>query len=606
LTGTLHVFRLFPIERIARIPVPLTSQTRAAVDAWLADDIDDASRDELRALLAAGTPEAEAELHDRFAGTLEFGTAGLRGVIAAGPNRFNRVVVARTTAGLCDYLARTVPDARSRGIVIGYDGRRLSRESATDAAEIVAGAGFRALVFDDVAPTPICAFAVIDRRAAAGIMITASHNPPEYNGYKVYWGNGAQIIPPHDEGIARSIAAVGPSRDIPRTPAARAREDGLFESLGADLEQRYLEGVVALCPHRELPRRVRIAYTALHGVGERLARAALQRAGFEHVESVAEQAAPDGGFPTVAFPNPEEKGAMDRVLELAERSAADLVLANDPDADRLAVAVRARDGSLLRFSGNELGALLAHYLLSEGTQEKDRVVMCSIVSSPMLADIARQHGAHFEHTLTGFKWLANRALDFERDGTGHFVFAFEEALGYTAGALVRDKDGISTAVLTADMAAWCAAQGRMLDEELERVWRRYGLWLSHQVSVTLRGQEGAERIARTMDAMRRSRPTRFGDTNIEALQDIRAGERYAGNSAPSKLTLPRSNVLLFELSGGHRIMMRPSGTEPKIKYYFDVREMIGAGEPLAQARDRAEQRLKALVDAFLAAIEQAG
>lgn len=585
----------------------ISSNLREATEAWIADDLDPAAAHELQALLdRAEHDEAAAdELADRLRGTLEFGTAGLRGVIAAGPNRYNRAVAARATAGLLAYLAAELPGARERGIVIGYDGRRLSRETADDAAALITGAGFRAFVFPHVAPTPLTAFATVAQGAAAGIMITASHNPPEYNGYKVYWENGAQIIPPHDAGIAAAIAAIPSLRALPRLREAEAREQGLLIELGPEVENRYLAGVRALLPHPEVPRRISIAYTALHGVGDRLCRRALATAGFTRVHSVAEQAEPDGEFPTVSFPNPEEKGAMDLVLALAAREKADLVLANDPDADRLAVAARAPDGSYVRFSGNEVGALLAHYLLGEGSKEGERVVMCSIVSSPMLAELARIHGAHFEYTLTGFKWLANRAIELLQERGARFIMAFEEALGYTAGTLVRDKDGISTAVLIAEFAAVAASRGRTLIDELETAWRTYGLYLSHQVSRTMPGADGAARIQRIMAAVRQNPPARFGDYEVLALQDIDAGTRTPTGGTPTPITLPRSNVLLFELAGAHRIMLRPSGTEPKIKYYFDVREVLREGEPVASGRARGQATMDALVSAFLAAVEEA-
>ena len=586
----------------------LSLALRTTIEAWIEDDCDAEAAAELRALYADSGAAAEAELVDRFTGTLEFGTAGLRGVIAAGPNRFNRAVCARATVGLLAYLAQHVPHARERGVVIGYDGRRLSLQSAQDTAELVSGAGFRAYVFPDVAPTPLTAFATLDRDAAAGIMITASHNPPEYNGYKVYWGNGAQIIPPHDGGIADAIARVGALREQPRLSRVDAQARGLLATLEDDVVQRYLAGVRALLPHPELPRDITIAYTALHGVGDVLARRALAACGFTRVHSVASQAAPDGRFPTVAFPNPEEKGAMDRVLALAAQESADLVLANDPDADRLAVAIRDRDGQYVRLTGNETGALIGHYLLSEGAQSEDtrrgeRVVMCSIVSSPMLADVARAHGAHHEFTLTGFKWLANRAIELQRERGARFVFAFEEAIGFSAGTLVRDKDGVSTAALVADLAAYCLAHGRSVLDELELAYRRYGLWLSHQVSVTKKGADGAAHIQRLMDGVRASLPTCFGAASVLAVQDLERRQRTSAQGGVEPIALPQSNVLLFELTGGHRIMMRPSGTEPKIKYYFDVRETIAQGEPIAQARARGQRTIDALVQHFLAVVD---
>jgi len=343
-----------------------------AAKAWLEEDPDPKTRAELEAVLEA---RDEAGLNQRFLGPLEFGTAGLRGLLGAGPHRMNRVVVQRATAGLVAYLLEQIPDARERGVCIGYDGRRMSEVFARDAAEVVAGAGVLARVFPHVAPTPLLGFSVLDRDAAAGIVITASHNPPEYNGYKVFWGNGAQIIPPHDEGIAGRIAAVGKLESLPRMTRAEAEARGLYEVLDEALERRYLDAVRAMAIEPNVATDVSIAYTALHGVGAPFTEAALHEAGFEHVASVPEQREPDGEFPTVAFPNPEEDGALDLALALADEVHAELILANDPDADRLAVAARAKSGGMVRLSGNETGCLLAHYLLERGPQHDKPFVL---------------------------------------------------------------------------------------------------------------------------------------------------------------------------------------------------------------------------------------
>lgn len=573
----------------------IPDELREAARAWASDDPDPDARAEIERLLADGAAD---ELADRFAGTLQFGTAGLRGLIGAGPNRMNRKVVLRATAGLAAYLLETTPDAAERGVAIGYDGRRLSREMAEDAASVVCGMGLRAFTFPHVVPTPLLAFACLDTNAAAGIMVTASHNPPDYNGYKVYWGNGAQIIPPTDEGIAASIARVGGVSSIARMPLAEARESGRLRELGPDIERRYLDGVRALSVRSDVPRDIGIAYTALHGVGQRLALRALSEAGFAEVAAVAEQGEPDGRFPTVAFPNPEEKGAMDMVLALALSVGAELVIANDPDADRLAVAVRDARGELVQLTGNEVGCLLAHYLLEEGPRGDGRLVINTIVSSPMLGSIARAHGAAWEQTLTGFKWIANRAM--EREGA-RFVLGYEEALGYTVGSLVRDKDGIGTAVVFAELAAWCKARGRSVLDELEETWRRYGMYLSRQVSKTLPGAEGQQKIASIMAKVRAAPPEMLADHRVEAVLDLERGERRAADGTTRPSGLPKGDVIALELEGDHRVMLRPSGTEPKIKFYFDVRVDMSAGETVSAARGRGE----ALIEELVAGLESA-
>jgi phosphomannomutase len=576
---------------------------RRKVEDWIAQDPDPVTRAELEELLAKGD---EPELRDRFAGPLEFGTAGLRGVLGGGPGRMNRLVVARATAGLCRYLQEQVSDAAERGICIGYDGRRLSRTFAEDAAAVVAGAGIRVHLFDRMVPTPVLAFAALDRKAAAAIMITASHNPPAYNGYKVYWENGAQIIPPHDVGIARRIGAVGSYASIPRLEPEQARSEGLLHDLGDELEERYLEGIQGLLPQRQAPEDLSIAYTALHGVGQRFVLRALRQAGFRHLSPVIEQGDADPSFSTVSFPNPEEKGAMDRVLALAERERADLVLANDPDADRLAASVRARDGTYRTLTGNELGCLLGHYVLSQGDPQARRLVISTVVSSPMLGAIARAHGARWEQTLTGFKWIANRAMELEAQTGLRFEFGYEEALGYTVGGHVRDKDGISSAAVIADMAAWCKANGRTLLDELETCWRRYGMYLSRQVSATHEGPGGSERIAQIMETARRNPPHRIGDQAVLAVEDYQAGTRTPPGGQSKALAFPKANMVLLELEGGHRAMLRPSGTEPKIKYYIDVRIELADDETVGDAWQRGETFLDGLSQSLRDQVEPAG
>lgn len=572
---------------------------------WLAHDPDPETRDELRRLIEAakaGEEGVRADLAERFVGPLEFGTAGLRGVIGAGESRMNRAVILRTTAGLARYLLSTLGDRpRSAGVVIGYDGRRMSREFAEDTACALAAAGIPSHLSPIPCPTPVAAFAVSHLGAVAGVMVTASHNPPEYNGYKVYWENAAQIIPPHDTGIATAIDASPPADQVPRMPLETAREKGLVRDFPDSLEQTYLAALKGLSVRSDGDRSLRIVYTPLHGVGNRLVRKALDQIGFKNVTSVPEQAEPDGAFPTVAFPNPEEKGAMDLAFALAKKEGADLVLANDPDVDRLAVAVRREDGEYVQLTGNQVGVLLGHYLLTEGRPANDRcVVLASCVSTPMLGAIAAALGVHYEETLTGFKWIANRAMDIERSTGARFLFGFEEALGYTVGPLVRDKDGIGAAALLAELAAVRKAEGKTLLDELAAITRKYGLYMSGQRSFTLRGVDGLGKIAAIMASLRQSPPAEIGGVRVVAWRDFEARTRTTRDGQVEPLVLPASNVLVYELEGGSRIIARPSGTEPKIKFYFDVREEVAGGEPLADAEARATARLDALANAFSA------
>ncbi|MBF5044305.1 phospho-sugar mutase [Aggregicoccus sp. 17bor-14] len=573
-----------------------TEQLLQQATLWRSEDPDPHTVAELDALLARRSGEDLASLADRFAGALEFGTAGLRGLVGAGPNRMNRAVVRRTTAGLARYLKAQVPDVAARGVVVGRDGRRMSAEFAEDTARVLASEGIPARVFTALVPTPLVAFAALELKAAAAVMVTASHNPPEYNGYKVYWGNGAQIIPPHDKGIAAAIAQVEPANALRLLTPEEARARGLWEDLGEALGERYLEAIASLRVHGRGSPTLSIVYTAMHGVGGVWVEKALARAGFERVQVVAEQQQPDGAFPTVRFPNPEEPGAMDRSTALAERVRADLVLANDPDADRLAVMARDAQGALRQLSGNEVGVLLGHYLLTQGTKRARPYVVTTIVSSTQLGELARDLGAAYDEVLTGFKWIANRALEREQREGLQFVFGYEEALGYTVGTVARDKDGIGAALVFADLASWCEARGSSVLGYLEEIQRRHGLFLAAQRNFTLPGAEGAQRIAQIMEAFRAQAPARIGAHEVQRTRDYGRGEGG----------LPRSNVLAYELSGGGRVTLRPSGTEPKIKYYFELKETPAAGEPIAAARARGEARLEALMQAFVALAHERG
>ncbi|HLK36013.1 MAG TPA: phospho-sugar mutase [Polyangiaceae bacterium] len=573
------------------------AELRARVERWIEEDPDPVTQAELRALLAS-SDVASTDLADRFDGALEFGTAGLRGVVGAGPNRMNRAVVARATWGLAQELLASVPQAAKRGVVVGCDARRMSDEFADDTASVLAAAGLRVVRFARPVPTPVVSFAVRHLGAAAGVVITASHNPREYNGYKVYWENSAQIIPPVDGRIAAAIRRAPPARAVDAMPAGAARAAGLLGEAGAEVERAYLEAVERLAVHPSEGRRgLRIVYTPLHGVGDAFARAALSRAGFAEVSSVPQQREPDGAFPTVAFPNPEEPGTMDCAFDHARRTSADLVLANDPDADRLAVAIRKGD-TYRQLTGNEVGVLLGHYLLTEGRATRPRAVVVSLVSSPWLGRIAAELGAKYEETLTGFKWIANRAIELEREGYD-FVFGYEEALGYCVGSAVRDKDGISAALLMAELAAVLDARGMNLDDRLDAIARQWGYFTSGQVNVVRKGAEGARAIRTMMAELRAAEGTasvdRLGGAAVVAIADYEAGRRAevgTGRSAP--LSLPRSDVLRWDLEGGARVIVRPSGTEPKVKIYLDVGEVVAPGESVDAAKKRAHGRMAAL------------
>jgi len=559
---------------------------REAATAWLAEDPDPKTATELRELLAKNDDATERELKDRFDGQLEFGTAGLRGILGAGPQRMNRVLVRKVTAGLAAYLKATIPGAAERGVLIGHDARHNSRVFAEDTARVLAGLGIKSHLAHRPWPTPTSAWAVTHLNACAGVMVTASHNPPAYNGYKVYWENGAQIIPPHDAGIAAEIAKIGRSDQLAMPELDAARKSGLVIDLDESLHDKYLAEVLKLRAQPSLDGSgLIVAYTPLHGVGAPSVEPALERGGFPRIHTETSQRAGDPDFPTVAFPNPEEKGAMDRVLDLARRSNADLVLANDPDADRLCVAVP-DDGGYRVLTGDQVGALFADYLLEVSPKDK-RMVATTIVSSQLLSYLARQTGADYRETLTGFKWIGNAAMDYEREHKGRFVMGYEEALGYSIGPLVRDKDGVSACLIFAELTAWNRARGRTVLDHLDDIYRRVGLFVTEQVSLTKPGSEGLAEIRAAMTRFRTTPPTEVAGMPIDTIVDLSKGEGG----------LPPSDVLVFKLAGGRRIIMRPSGTEPKLKSYYEVRVPVGADEAIADARSRGLEELAKLRDA---------
>jgi phosphomannomutase len=566
-----------------------------AARSWAATDPDPDSRAELLARIDA---KDERWLSEGFGDRLAFGTAGLRGALGPGPNRMNRALVRRVAAALGDYLLANVPGATSRGVVIGFDARRLSREFAADTAALLADRGIVAWLYRDYVPTPRLAHAVVRLGACAGVMVTASHNPPGDNGYKVYWGNGAQIVPPHDGGISAAIdALVGfDPREIGDLGAHRAA--GLVREPDPSVAADYFARVQALRVHPTRP--IRIVYTNMHGVGGESVRRVLAEAGYDDLHDVAEQSAPDGLFPTVAFPNPEEPGALDLALALAQRVGADVIIANDPDGDRLAVAVPDGAGRYRPLTGNEVGVLLGHDLLVNGEHGgRTPLLATTIVSSRMLSRIAAAHGAAYAETLTGFKWIANAAIAHDAAG-GRFVLGYEEALGYSAGDVARDKDGVSAALLLVDLAAACKARGQTLLDHLADLFRAYGLHASLQRSVTLPGLQGRARITSAMERLRAEPPTDLEGVPVIRFVDVERGEQLdLATGARAPLDLPRSDVLVWELGDGSRVLARPSGTEPKIKFYAEVRDVLAASEPLAAAEARARARLAPLVQSLL-------
>ena len=573
------------------IPGELAEQARA----WIAGDPDAADRAELEGLLAAAArggaagAAAAADLADRFAGRLEFGTAGLRGAMGAGPNRMNRAVVRAATAGLAAWLHGHGPGSRpaGTGVVLGWDARHHSAEFAREAAAVLTGAGFPVHLLPGRSPTPLLAFAVRQLAAAAGVMITASHNPPADNGYKLYLGDGVQIIPPVDAEIEAAIQGLGPLSAIPLGPPGGP----LVTQHGDEIARAYLDAILAVSPGVPPPvsrvRDARVVYTPLHGVAGPLMLRAIDRAGYPAPYVVPAQAEPDPDFPTVAFPNPEEPGALDLALAAARELDADLVLASDPDGDRLAVAVPdpAASGGWRKLTGDQVGALLGAFVLDATAGQPDperRLAASTVVSSSLLARIAGSAGVQYAETLTGFKWIVRAADD--RPGT-RFVIGYEEALGYAVGDVVRDKDGIGAALAVLGLAAQARAAGQSLADRWDALETVHGVHLTAQLTLPTRAP------GEIMAGLRAAPPAALGESAVHGVTDLAQG---AGE-------LPPADALIFRLDGA-RVVLRPSGTEPKLKAYLEVTEPPAPGH-LAEARRRAGARmtpLRAAVQGLLA------
>ncbi|QDF68484.1 phospho-sugar mutase [Shewanella sp. SNU WT4] len=590
----------------------MNSHLTRQVNQWIANDPDSQTREYLQALL---TSNNEAELASLFAGRLDFGTAGIRGVVGAGPMRMNRLLVRQTTAGLGQYLAAQVSDAKRRGVIIGYDGRNDSKQFAQDTAAVLLAMGYQVKLTYQVAPTPLVAFGVKHFNCAAGIVVTASHNPPQYNGYKVYWDNGAQIITPHDTGIAACIQSK--STDIIKLmPLNDGLASGQLQRLEQDYYDIYQQAVLNApelnaselksSGHASLrPELVSMSYTAMHGVGAPMAEAILAQAGFTQVYSVAAQRLPDGNFPTVAFPNPEEPGAMDLVIAEAKAHQALLACANDPDADRFAVAVRKdNDGGESDYqmlSGDQVGILLGHYLLTHAKHlsQKDgegALVGNTIVSSSLLAKIADSMGATSFTTLTGFKWLMNVAQQ-RQTQKQPFLFAYEEALGYTVGSTVWDKDGLSAQLAFAQLTAELTRQGQTIWDRLSEIYRQFGLHFNAQISIKL--EPNTPNIG---EGLRAKPPLKIGDASVISIDDIKVGIRTLADGSQQTIDLPSSDVLIYRLDNASRVIVRPSGTEPKIKCYYEVITAMGSDESLEKANIRAKAQMDSFIQAHQASL----
>ena len=560
---------------------------REVYEQWTTDPyFDEATREELLAI-----KNDEKEIEDRFYCQLKFGTGGLRGVIGAGTNRMNIYTVRQATQGLANYVVSE--QGQQKGVAIAYDSRLMSSEFAKETALCLNANGVKTYLFESLRPTPELSFAVRELGCIAGVVITASHNPREYNGYKVYWEDGAQITPPHDKNILAEVAKVM-SFDMVKTMSEEAAvEKGLFFTIGKEIDERYLEELKKQSIHpeviKEMAKDIKIVYTPLHGTGNIPVRRVLAELGFEQVYVVAEQELPDGNFPTVAYPNPEAPEAFDLALKLAKEVDADIVLATDPDADRLGVYAKdTATGEYVSFTGNMSGALIAEYILRErtanGTMPENPALLETIVTTDLAKAIAKEYGVTLIEVLTGFKYIGEQIRFFEEQNNYQYVFGLEESYGCLSGTYTRDKDACVAVMLLCEVAAWYKKRQMTLWDAMMEVYEKYGYYREGLATFTLKGKDGAEKIQEMMHNMRTNPKKELGGFEVLAVRDYKEGIRTdLITSEKQPINLPASNVLYYELSNQAWCCVRPSGTEPKIKYYFGVN-----GENLIDAEDKLE------------------
>lgn len=566
---------------------------------WMEDPYFDAETKQELAAIAGD----EREIEDRFYRDLEFGTGGLRGVLGAGTNRMNIYTVRKATQGLANYIKKE--GAAAKGVAIAYDSRHKSAQFAEETALCFAANGIRAYVFPELRPTPVLSFALRYLGCTAGIVVTASHNPAEYNGYKVYWEDGGQITPPRDREIIEEVRAVTDFGQVHTMSVQEAVKAGLYAEIPAEVDDAYMEALKRLSIHPERIRaeagHLKIVYTPLHGTGNLPVRRILKELGFTQVFVVKEQELPDGAFPTVPYPNPEDKDAFALALKLAEEVDADIVLATDPDADRLGVYARDKTGGAYRsFTGNMSGMLILEYILSQkkelGTLPENGAVVTTVVSGRMAKPITEEYGVKLIETLTGFKYIGEQIKFFERDHSFTFLFGYEESYGCLVGTHARDKDAVAAVMALCEVAAWCKSRGETLCDQMNRLFEKYGFYQETLFTVTLKGQDGAKQIAAMLEKIRKNVPKRIGPDAVTQYRDYREDIRMdvtTGETAPTGL--PKSNVLYFELEHGSWCCIRPSGTEPKIKFYAGVK---------ADSQAAAKERLACLKEALSRLVEE--
>lgn len=569
------------------------------IDEWTRPPFDQETIREIQGLVSGGD---DKELEERFHRTLEFGTGGLRGVIGAGTNRMNIYTVGMATQGLANYIRKT--DSAGTGVVIARDSRRFSDIFANEAASIMAGNGIPVYLFNDITPTPIASYAIRRLKAVSGIVITASHNPPEYNGYKVYWDDGGQITPPHDDRIIDEVNRVSSIGEIRRIGLDEGLKSGVIRYLGDEITEAYIADLEKAALRPPKASKIRIAYTPLHGTGYRIIPEVLRHFGFTNLLVQTEQSRPDGNFPTVTYPNPEEKEAMSMVTRLAIDESADIIMATDPDADRMGIGFRGPDGEYMLINGNQIGTMLEYYILSRskenGTLPENAAVVKTIVTTELQREIAESFGCRIYDVLTGFKWIASKMKEFDDTGSSAFMFGGEESYGYLPVPFVRDKDAVSSCYFFAEMTDWLAGRNMSLSDLLDDIYASYGLYLEDLYSLTLKGIEGSDKIRRIMERFRSDPPSEFSSIKVDRVADIKnlSIRNLAGGSTEKIEGLPPSNVIQFFLADGSKITMRPSGTEPKIKFYFSVRESVDR-KSLGEGKERARSKLEAIKKDFV-------
>lgn len=582
----------------------MNADIQKRIDEWLSPDYDEATRKEIQSLIDS---KNEAELADRFFQDLEFGTGGLRGVLGAGANRMNSYNVRKATQGLANTIIKK--GLAAQGVVVSRDSRNFSLEFARDAAGVLAANGIKVYFFEDIHPTPLASYAVRETGSVAGVMITASHNPKEYNGYKVFWSDGGQVISPADKEIIAEVRSIASMKQVKFMEFAELQKSPLFSVIDAKIDPTYLGRVKELSLHPEVivSSGVKICYSPLHGTGYKLVPASLRNFGFSDVVLVEAQSKPDGNFPTAAYPNPEEKEAMSMGMAYAQEKNADVFLATDPDADRIGVSLRKKDGSYALLNGNQIATLLLYYVLSEtknlGKMPKNPRAVTTIVTTGLLLEIAAHFGVKAEEVLTGFKWIGAKIKGYETTGE-NFLFGCEESHGYLAGTFVRDKDAVIASSLFAELVAFYKSKGVSAYDLLEEIYLQFGYYRESQKSFTMKGQDGAAEIKQLMESLRKNPPLRFGKYTVLETVDLKTGEvtDRVKNAPAGKWDLPASDVVVFNLSDKAKVIARPSGTEPKIKFYFTTSGKPSAGENLDALRARVDGEHEALKADFVKAI----